>query len=236
MLKVRVARRTPEQTASPQRNFTLSTEERLQAMVIGPPAWARRRKRIEDLSAQIPELHREGKSADVKRRLEELVKLVESHNRYYPVEANLPLDPETSQMMELGRPWKPLPRPTLESLLAAEARAERGPASLAWTDAADALSVAFDASDGARVTLRLDGDALTCKKRKREVARVPTSHIEEITAARALEVVTREAETIRFPFELDDEDALARVARELGARLRTLRAALGGYRGEPVED
>ena len=227
-----MARRGPEQTASPQRNFTLTTEERVGAMITGAPAWARRRKRIEDLSAEIVELHRAGEAT--KKKLAELSKLVEQHNTYYPMEANLPLDPETSQMMELGEPWRPMPRPTIESLVEAAERSEKAPASLAWSDEEDALSVSFDAADE-RYTLRLDEDALTCRVDSSEVARVATPSIEEVVAAQSLEIVTRDARTVRLPFRLEPV-LLATRAEELGARLRAMRAALAGYRGEPVED
>ena len=227
-----MARRGPEQTASPQRNFTLTTEERVGAMITGAPAWARRRKRIEDLSAEIVELHRAGEAT--KKKLAELSKLVEQHNTYYPMEANLPLDPETSQMMELGEPWRPMPRPTIESLVEAAERSEKAPASLAWSDGDDARSVYFDSAHE-REVLRVDEDALTCRVDSSEVARVATPSIEEVVAAQSLEIVTRDARTVRLPFRLEPV-LLATLAEELGARLRAMRAALAGYRGEPVED
>lgn len=233
-----MARRNPEQTASPARNFTLTTEERVQAIVTGPPAWARRRKRIEDLSEQIVALHREGKGREVTKALAELGKLVQAHNTYYPIEANLPLDPETSRLMDLGVPWKPLPRPTLEALLAEAARKESVPASLAWSDAAGALSVSFDATrDGEedRFTVRLDHEALSCSASPGELVRVPTPTIEEILAGPTLEIVTYQSETVALPFALE-ASLLATLAAELGARLRLLRATGSGYRGEPRED
>jgi len=218
-----------EQTASPQRNFTLTTEERVGALVTGPPAWARRRKRIEELSTQIVDDERAGEKRQAKKKLAELVKLVEAHNAYYPIEANLPLDPDTSQLMEMGEPWKPMPRPTIESLLEAAAERERGPSTLAWSDEADSLSVAFDDAAGRRVMLRLDEDALSCRADD-DALRVATDRIDEIVAARGLEVVTRDAETIRLPFRLE-ESLLGTIARELGVRLRAMRAAMSDYRG-----
>jgi len=226
-------RRPTDQTASPQRNFTLTTAERLQAIVTGPPAWARRRKRIEDLSAQIVELHREGEAAAAKKKLVELVALVDAHNTYYPMEANLPFDPITSRMMELGVPWRPMPRPTIESLVADAARAERAdaePASLAWSDDDERHAVSFDAADEAgetrRYTLEIDEVALTCRAGRRQIARIPTPSIGAFSANGALEITTGDAETIRLPFRLD-ETSLASLATELGARLRVLRATAG---------
>ena len=208
-------------------------------MVTGPPAWSRRRKRIEELSVEVLALHREGEATAAKKKLAELVKLVEQHNAYYPIEANLPIDPETGQTVELGEPWKPLPRPTLESLLEEEARRENGPASLAWTEEPDALEVSFDGlrEDGGdeRFTVRLDDEALTCRTSEREIARVATPSIEELVARRRLEIVTLDAKTIRLPFRVD-EAALAALARELGSRLRAMRAATADYRGVPADD
>lgn len=102
------------------RNFTLTTAERVQALAIGAPAWARRRKRIEELRALIGRLARAGRKPDAERRYEELVKLVDAHNRYYPIEANLPFDPITSRLMEGGTPWRPMAKPTLDELATSE--------------------------------------------------------------------------------------------------------------------
>ena len=71
----------------------------------------RRRRHIEDLTASLREtvaaaLARAGGDVDAARRalegprrrhqaLRELNRLIVAHNRYYPIEANLPLDPAT---------------------------------------------------------------------------------------------------------------------------------------------
>ncbi len=218
------------QTASPARNFTLTTAERVQAIVTGLPAWARRRKQIEDLSAQILELHRAGEERAAKKKLTVLVSLVDAHNTYYPIEANLPLDPETSRLMEGGTPWKRMMRPTIESLVAAEARDTSSPRSLAWVDDDGGLSVSFDV-DAERVTLRLDEESLTCSTRDGETVRVATSRIEEIAGDHQLKIVTFDAETVELPFEID-EAMCTSLATELSARLRVLRAAISNYRGD----
>jgi hypothetical protein len=229
-------RTSSEQTASPQRNFTLTTAERVQAIVTGPPAWARRRKNIEDLSALILQAHRDGRESEVKRKLAQLVELVDHHNAYYPIEANLPLDPETSRLMDNGEPWRPMPRPTLESLLAAANPIDDEPVSFVWSDQPDALGVTFEAEgpDGAeeRYTVTLDHEALTCKTARAGMCeRVPAFSIEEIGGGDRLEVVTGDAHTVRFPFRLD-EASIEILAKELGARLRAMRAALSSYRGD----
>ena len=99
----------------PQVNFTVSVEQRISALVSGPPAYAVRLKRIEDeldkLTHELRETFRLGKE-DVPfhmvRRLELLNKLIAEHNRYYPMEANLPVDIATGELMLLGKPWRPL--------------------------------------------------------------------------------------------------------------------------------
>ncbi len=228
-------RTSSEQTASPQRNFTLTTAERVQAIVTGPPAWARRRKNIEDLSELILEAHRDGRESDVKRKLAQLTELVDHHNAYYPIEANLPLDPETSRLMDNGEPWRPMPRPTLESLLAAANPIDDEPVSFVWSDQPDALSVTFDAAalDGTqeRYTLTLDHEALTCKTRAGLCERIPAFSIEEVGGYERFEVVTGDAHTVSFPFRLD-EASLEILAKELGTRLRAMRAAASSYRGD----
>lgn len=52
------------------------------------------------------------------RRIARLAELVHAHNRYYPVEANLPIDPLTGLLLERGKRWEPLAAPTFEALFA----------------------------------------------------------------------------------------------------------------------
>jgi len=64
----------------------------------------------------------------VRRQIEQLARLIDNHNRYYPIEANLPIDVRSSQLMDWGKPWAPTPAPSAEALIA-RARAvaaERG--------------------------------------------------------------------------------------------------------------
>lgn len=112
-----------EATAAPPRNFTLSVEQRIAALISGPPPYAVRLRRIEDLqSALISTLIKEG-AVDgptipiaVARKIEELNRLIGEHNRYYPVEKNLPIDVRSGQLLDLGEPWKPLPAVTIDAL------------------------------------------------------------------------------------------------------------------------
>lgn len=111
--------------ADPPRNFTLSTEERIRALTIGVPSYAERKKHIEDreagyqkkLGALFDTLAAKGRSReDIEHALFDLARtfdlaktnaLVEKHNRYYPIEANLPLDPQTGGYLLYGNPWVP---------------------------------------------------------------------------------------------------------------------------------
>lgn len=129
-------------TAAPLVNFTLTTAERIKGLH-GPPAYARRKRAIEDMEddvlAKIAEIRAEVEviivgdddavEAEVLFRartidLAKLNDLIERHNRYYPSEANLPMDPRTGALIERGAPWKPLPRATIEAFVA-RSRAER---------------------------------------------------------------------------------------------------------------
>lgn len=133
-------RRPPVETIAPARNFTITTAERVRALS-GPPAYIVRRRTIEDLEAalvdMIADLLATGDDAAIaaglkKRaitvRLARANTLVAAHNKYYPCEANLPMDPRTGQMLERGAPWRPLEPLTLEQLLtAARDRVLRNP-------------------------------------------------------------------------------------------------------------
>jgi hypothetical protein len=111
-------------TVAPPRNFTLSIEDRLRAYAQGAPGYIRRRKRIEDLEARLL-----GKlaaatapaevaaSADVVAELALLNDLIDRHNRYYPIEAQLAIDVRTGRLLERGVPWRPLAAVTMTELL-----------------------------------------------------------------------------------------------------------------------
>jgi hypothetical protein len=112
------------ETAAPDRNFTLATEERVRAVVAGPPAYVRRLRIIEDLEAAILRLLASGQhERQAKWLLDRLNDLVSRHNRYYPIEAKLALDPRTGQLLDRdGKHWKPMPAVSLEDLTRRTAR------------------------------------------------------------------------------------------------------------------
>jgi hypothetical protein len=121
------------ETAAPARNFTVPVEQRLRAAAGGLPAYIRRKRAIEDLRETILRelaehcasamscgadavLHARAKAPV--REIERLRELVARHNRWYPIEANLPIHPKTGELRErTGEPWRPMDVPTLEELV-----------------------------------------------------------------------------------------------------------------------
>lgn len=117
-------RPTAFDSADPIRNFTLSVDERIRALTIGVPAWAARKRWIEDeeqrlvkgLVDQHDALVARGRSRDeaflaVRTAasaldLSKLNKRVDEHNRYYPVEANLAMNRE-GRYLAYGHVWEP---------------------------------------------------------------------------------------------------------------------------------
>jgi hypothetical protein len=121
--------RVPD-TASPARNFTLTTDDRLRAFTQGPLAYMRRRRAIDDLRETLvralaepgPKDH-PARTARIASDLAKLNQLIDRHNRYYPIEANLPISPRTGQLLDRGVPWRPMPPVTLDELVARSAHA-----------------------------------------------------------------------------------------------------------------
>jgi hypothetical protein len=114
---------TPTDTAAPQRNFTITADQRISALVSGPPAYAVRLRKIEDtekeLIAKVLEAEQKANgsiSVSAVRQLEQLNKLIAEHNKYYPVEANLPVDVSTGELMLMGEPWRPMRSLTIDAL------------------------------------------------------------------------------------------------------------------------
>jgi len=50
--------------------------------------------------------------------LAKLNDLIARHNRYYPIEANLPIEVRSGRLLERGRPWQPPVAVTTADLLA----------------------------------------------------------------------------------------------------------------------
>ena len=120
----RQPRPQPIDTVAPPRNFTLSLEDRLRAYAQGVPGYMRRRRRIEDLEAKLieklaaaPAPAEVAASGEVVADLALLNELIDRHNRYYPIEAQLAIDVRTRRLVERGVPWRPLPSVTAADLL-----------------------------------------------------------------------------------------------------------------------
>jgi hypothetical protein len=119
-------------TSAPARNFTISLEDRVRALG-GPPAYIRRKRAIEDIEdallgrvrekmekgAGYEAIARDAQTDGTLRDLARVNELIEKHNRYYPIEANLPYSFKTGQMLERvgGKPWVPLLPWSLERLM-----------------------------------------------------------------------------------------------------------------------
>jgi len=115
----------PVDTVVPARNFTLTADDRVRAYTQGVPGYIRRRRRIEDLEAQLVDLlataedpARTLASRRFTADLATLNDLIGRHNRYYPIEARLPIEVRTGRLMDRGIPWRPLPAVTAADLLA----------------------------------------------------------------------------------------------------------------------
>ncbi len=114
-------------SADPPRNFSLSVGDRIRALTIGPPAYATRKKNVEDLverhlkalvalhDARVSRLGATDEVAMTEALLAKaatfdvarLNRLIATHNRYYPIEASLPTDVRTGDYLVNGRPWLP---------------------------------------------------------------------------------------------------------------------------------
>jgi hypothetical protein len=120
----------PIETVAPARNFTLTVDDRVRAYTQGVPGYSRRRRRIEDLEARLIAALRmaddplqAAASNAVVTELAALNDLIARHNRYYPIEANLPIEVRTGRLLDRGVPWRPLPPVTADDLLARAAAA-----------------------------------------------------------------------------------------------------------------
>lgn len=103
--------------------FRLTEAERTRGQ-LGPPAWSIRLRRMEEwhrrleaglrLAAAELAVRELGEAALERQWQEELGRvdlervntLIDHHNRYYPVEANLPTDPRTGRLMRGAEPFE----------------------------------------------------------------------------------------------------------------------------------
>lgn len=134
--------------------FKISLAERVRAAA-GVPAHIRRKRRIEDLEEAIilalADIYDEAETqfgagtpeadgAFAVRANELDIKLlndlIERHNQYYPIEANLPIEVSTGKLIAGQEPWVPLKPATHESLMT-RLRALRAEASRPQEQAGD---------------------------------------------------------------------------------------------------
>jgi len=130
-----LSRVVSQNSIDPPRNFHIGTDERVRALAIGAPAWSVRKRRIEDTEAKWVETLLALRAAlialarsesEIERALDakaatfdyaKLNALVAIHNRWYPVEANLRMDPRSSAYLVAGRPWQKEAEYTPERIL-----------------------------------------------------------------------------------------------------------------------
>jgi hypothetical protein len=109
-------------SAAPPRNFTITSEQRMVAFVAGVPAYMARKRRIEDIEEKLIETLAglapgQPLPRNFERELRKINVLIADHNRYYPIESNLPIDVKTGHLLDMGgEPWEPLPETTVASL------------------------------------------------------------------------------------------------------------------------
>jgi hypothetical protein len=133
----------PLQTAVPPTNFSITSADRIRAVTAGAPAFLRRLREIEDLVVAIvralaqrrrqaiaagldPEAHARARAPV--RAIARLEDLVSRHNRFYPIEANLPIDARTGALRERhGELWRPMHCPSLDDLLRMSAQGVDAP-------------------------------------------------------------------------------------------------------------
>lgn len=113
--------RSLDELLPPQVNFTLSQADRVRALE-GLPAHLRRHGRIEALIVQAKLCAAQIKQGKARvDRLDAIVaatnQLIEHHNAYFPIEANLPIDPASGRPLHGDRPFEPLPRLRRDALL-----------------------------------------------------------------------------------------------------------------------
>lgn len=115
----------PIETVAPARNFTLTVDDRVRAYTQGVPGFIRRRRRIEDLQERLVATLRSAEdpvaavgTKSTAAQLTSLNDLIARHNRYYPIEANLPIEVRTGRLLDRGVPWRPLPLLSPADLLA----------------------------------------------------------------------------------------------------------------------
>jgi hypothetical protein len=101
----------PTETASPQRNFTLATEDRVRAIAGGPPAFMKRLRAIEDLEEGIV---RTLVTACEKARDEGLPRdALATHAR-----ASVPVRAYERLVDRTGEAWRPMIARAVEELVA----------------------------------------------------------------------------------------------------------------------
>ena len=118
----------------PRINFTIPLENKVRSM-LGPPHYAVRAGRIENITQKLMEdlaieyacmIDKFGENPEVfaqqwkellgSLELDKLNDLIEKHNTYYPMEANLQIDPDSGAYLSGSVPWQPKEKISVEWL------------------------------------------------------------------------------------------------------------------------
>lgn len=75
------------------------------------------RQRMDRDEAQVAEFNRAWRAYLDRLTLGDLVKRINDFNAYFPIEANLAVDPTTERYVWMGRPWEPTALPTAAAVL-----------------------------------------------------------------------------------------------------------------------
>ncbi len=75
------------------------------------------RLRVDRDEAQVAEFNRAWSAYLGRLSLGDLAKRIEDFNKYFPIEANLPTDPDTEWYVWMGRPWEPAEPPDAAAVL-----------------------------------------------------------------------------------------------------------------------
>jgi hypothetical protein len=76
------------------------------------------RQRMDRDAAQLAEFNRAWKAHLTRLSLGDLTKRIEDYNRFFPVEADLPVDPATETFVWMGSAWQPAELPDAAAVLA----------------------------------------------------------------------------------------------------------------------
>ena len=79
--------------------------------------WRLFKNRADRAATRVEEFNRAWRAHLDRLRLGDLTRRIEDFNKYFPVEANLPVDPVTERFVWMGAPWQPVESPNAAAVL-----------------------------------------------------------------------------------------------------------------------